>query len=43
MESTRVIAISGDDRMRAPALNAGCNEFYMKPVSLKLLEKLLRE
>jgi len=43
MESTRVIAISGDDRMRAPALNAGCNEFYVKPVSLKLLEKLLRE
>src|SRR5688572_31390211 len=43
LESTRVIAISGDDKMRAPALAAGCNEFYVKPVSLQLLEKVLRE
>jgi len=43
MKSLRVIAISGDDRMRVPALNAGCSEFYLKPVSLQLLEKLLRE
>ncbi len=43
LENTRVIAISGDDDMRAPALRAGCTEFHAKPVSLHLLESFLHK
>ena len=41
LENVRVIAISGDDHMRAPALRAGCTEFHAKPISLQLLESFL--
>jgi CheY-like chemotaxis protein len=43
LENVRVIAISGDDRMRAPALRAGCTEFHAKPISLQLLESFLHK
>jgi CheY-like chemotaxis protein len=39
---TRVVAISADHDMKARALQAGCAEFHVKPVSLDLLERLLR-
>lgn len=42
MKDFRIIAISGDDDMRARALDAGCAEFYTKPVSLAALERLFR-
>jgi CheY-like chemotaxis protein len=42
LENVRVIAVSSDDRMKVRALQAGCAEFHVKPVSLQLLEQLLR-
>ena len=44
LERTRMIAISGlpvDDALRQGALDAGCEEFYRKPLDPGVLEQLL--
>ena len=43
LEHTRIIAITGrsDDEIRLRAKDAGCEEFFVKPVSPVALEELL--
>jgi len=44
LEKTRIIAITGqpgDDDLRQRALDAGCEEFYRKPIDPAKLEELL--
>ena len=44
LEKTRIIAITGlpgDDDLRERALNAGCEDFYRKPIDPTKLEELL--
>jgi CheY-like chemotaxis protein len=44
LENTRIIAITGlpgDDELRERALEAGCEEFYRKPIDPAKLEELL--
>lgn len=41
LENVRIIAISGDDRTKARALQAGCAKFYVKPISPRVLKELL--
>jgi CheY-like chemotaxis protein len=42
LENVRIIAISADDLTKARALQAGCAEFHVKPVTLRLLQQWLR-
>ena len=43
LEKTRIIAITGraDDKIRQRALEAGCAEFFAKPIDPAVLETLL--
>lgn len=44
LETTRIIAITGlpgDDDLRQRALDAGCEDFYRKPIDPEKLEELL--
>jgi two-component system OmpR family response regulator len=45
LENTRIIAISGraGDEARGRALEAGCEEFCLKPLELPVLERLLEK
>jgi len=43
LEHTRIIAITGraDDEIRQRAMDAGCQEFFVKPLNPLALEELL--
>jgi CheY-like chemotaxis protein len=41
LERARIIAISGDHSAKARAMEAGCHEFYVKPMSPSALEEAL--
>jgi CheY-like chemotaxis protein len=42
LEDTRIIAVSGrPESDRQLAIDAGCDEFYRKPLEIELLEQLL--
>jgi CheY-like chemotaxis protein len=45
LEATRIVAISGlpADNLESRAREAGCSEFYRKPIDPALLEELLSE
>jgi CheY-like chemotaxis protein len=43
LERTRIIAVTGrnDDEVRQRAIEAGCEEFFVKPLDMPMLEALL--
>ena len=45
LENTRIVAVTGmsDERTRRSAIEAGCDDFYLKPLAPSALEKLLSE
>jgi two-component system, cell cycle response regulator DivK len=45
LEKTPIIVISGHDpeSYRAAAMNAGCNDYLMKPIDFSVLDKVLHE
>jgi two-component system cell cycle response regulator DivK len=45
LEKIPIIVISGHDpeSYRAAAMNAGCNDYLMKPIDFSLLDKVLHE